>query len=306
MVVRWSGLLALLIFVSAMVSGCGGGEESASAQEAEMPDPLVMGIIPSEENAEMLRTYEPMVEHLSKELGVEVEPYTATDYSGIVEAMRSGNVDVAVFGPFSYVLANKVAGAEAIAAQVTEEDQKTPTYHSLIITRPDSGIQNIEDLRGKTFSFVDPASTSGYLFPSKGMTDAGIDPEQDLKESTFAGGHDASALAVQNGTVDAGAVADSTYEGMVEEGVLSEKKVEVIWESQAIPESPVAVSDDLSPKIQREIKSTFTGMTEEKVGAPLGADEAVGYAGVSDSDYDVVRNVVDQLDLDLEKVANQD
>lgn len=158
--VRSLALLAGLLAALVAIGGCGGGSGS-SAQigggGGEMPDELVMGTIPSEENAEMLRTYEPMVEYMSDELGTTVKPYTATDYSGIVEAIRSGRVDLAVFGPFSYVLAHKVAGAEAVAAQTTEEGQKTSTYHSLIITQPDSGIKSIGDLQGRTFSFVDPA-----------------------------------------------------------------------------------------------------------------------------------------------------
>lgn len=153
-------------------------------------------VIPAEDNAKMVRAFEPVVGYLGGELGVEVEIYTATDYSGIIEAMRSGNVDVAWFGPLSCMLATEVAGAEAIAVQVTEEGEKSTTYHSLMIARADGDIESIEDLRGRSFTFVDPASTSGNLFPRKAFAEAGIDPERDLAETTYAGGHDASALAM--------------------------------------------------------------------------------------------------------------
>ncbi|MGH3147828.1 MAG: phosphate/phosphite/phosphonate ABC transporter substrate-binding protein, partial [Rubrobacter sp.] len=208
----------------AVVAGCGGGEESASAQGGQMPDELVMGIIPAEDNQEMVRLFQPVADYMGEELGTEIELYTATDYSGIIEAMRSGNVDLAWYGPLSYVLANEVADAEAIAVQTTEEGVKDPSYHSLMITQADSGITEIEDLEGKSFAFVDPASTSGNLFPRKAFDEAGMDPEKDLAESTYAGGHDASALAVTNGTVDGAAVADTTFDLMVEEGTINESE----------------------------------------------------------------------------------
>lgn len=268
-----------------------------------MPDPLVMGIIPAEDNAEMLRQYEPIVEHMSEELGVEVEPYTATDYSGIIESMRSGDVQVAWLGPLSYVLAAEVAGAEAIAVQQTEEGED-PTYKSLIVTQPDSDIQGIEDLRGKTFSFVDPASTSGNLFPRKAMVDAGLEPDTDLAEATYAGGHDASALAVANGDVEAGAVADSTLESMVSEGAMEEGALRVVAESDPIPESPIAVSEDLPEPVKQQLKELFLSMTPETVGSEtLGSEDAIGYVEAKDEDYQAVRDLVETLDLNLEELA---
>jgi phosphonate transport system substrate-binding protein len=300
-------LIFSLLMALVFVAGCSGGDETASAQSgAAVPDPLVMGIIPAEDNAEMIRAFDPVAEHVGGELGVEVELYTATDYSGIIESMRSGQVDAAWFGPLSYVLASEVAGAEAIAVQTTEDGQEDPSYRSLIITRAGSDIQSIEDLKGKTFSFVDPASTSGNLFPRKAFKEARVDPERDLAESTFAGGHDASALAVQNGTVDAGAVADTTLEGMIEGGVISEEEIRVIHESEPIPESPIAVREDLPPEVKQRIQEIFLDMTPEDVGtATLGSEDAVGYVEAKDSDYDVIRELVDTLNLDLEKLGSE-
>lgn len=314
-VFRGMQLLVVTLLVAAVAVGCGGGSsvgnagvqgggEQAAAAVEGMPDPLVMGIIPAEDNSEMLRQYEPIVEYMSEELGVEVEPYTATDYSGIIESMRSGDVQVAWFGPLSYVLATEVAGAEAIAVQQTEEGQD-PTYKSLIVTQPDSDIQSIEDLRGKTFSFVDPASTSGNLFPRKAMVDAGLEPDTDLAEATYAGGHDASALAVANGDVEAGAVADSTLESMVSEGVMEEGDLRVVAESDPIPESPIAVSEDLPEPAKQQLKELFLGMTPETVGAEtLGSEDAIGYVEAKDEDYQAVRDLVETLDLNLEELAN--
>lgn len=307
---RSLALLVALIAALGLIAGCSGSgaQESETEQggQKEMPDKLVMGIIPAEDNAEMLRAFEPVIEHVSEELGVEVEAYTATDYSGVIEAMRSGKVDVAWFGPLSYVLASEMAGAEAIAVQIKEEGKKDPTYKSLMVTQAGSDIESIEDLRGGSFSFVDPASTSGNLFPRKAFAEAGIDPDEDLAEATFAGGHDASALAAKNGTVDAGAVANTVLEGMFEEGVIKEDEVRIIHESEPIPESPVAVREDLPQEAKERIKEVFINMTPEDVGqSTLGSEDAVGYVEATDEDYDVIRELVDTLNLDLEELGRK-
>jgi phosphonate transport system substrate-binding protein len=218
--------------------------------------------------------------------------------------MRAERVDVANFGAFSYVLAARVADAAAIVVP-TDEAGKQPHYKSTIITRPDSGIENLGDLRGKTLAFVDPTSTSGYLYPRKGLVEAGLDPDKDLGRTTFAGGHDAVALAVKNGTVDAGAVADVLHARMVRGGIISRGDTEIIWESEPIPGDPVAVRADLPPDLKRRIRDSFLSMTPEQVGGPLGITGAVGYVEVSDEDYDGIRDLVRTLDLDLDALADE-
>lgn len=305
---RGAGLLAVLSVALVMLAGCGSsGEESAAAQDGggEIPDPLEMGIIPAEDNAEQVREFEPVADYVGEQLGVDVELYTATDYSGIIEAMRSEQVDIAWYGPLSYVLASEVADAEAVAVQITDEGETDPTYKSLMITNSASDVQNIEDLRGKTFSFVDPASTSGNLFPRKAFDEAGIDPATDLEDTIYAGGHDASALAVKNDKVAAGAVANTVLENMITEGIIKDGEVRVIHESQPIPESPIAVRTGLPDEVKQRIQEVFVNMTPEDAGAETLGSEAVGYVETGDSDYEVVRDLVDTLDLDLEKLANE-
>lgn len=301
-VLRKFATLSVVLMALVIASGCGGGEEESSANAqgggAEMPDPLVMGLIPAESNQDVLRDYEALVEYLSEELGVEVEPYTATDYSGIIEAMRSGEVDLAWFGPLSYVLAEEVAGAEAVAVPYEVEGEE-PTYKSVLLTQAGNDeIQAVEDLAGKTFSFVDPASTSGNLYPRKVMRDAGINPETDLAEARFAGGHDASILAVANGTVDAGASWDGQLQEMIDAGVVEEDAVKVIAESEPIPKDPVAVRGDLPEEAKKRIQEAFLNANAETVGAGnLGSEGAIGYQETSDERYDGVRELVDEMEL---------
>lgn len=293
-----TGLLAALV----VVAGCGGGgqESAAKGQEegSEMPDKLVMGLIPAESNQEVVRDYEPLVEYLSEELGVEVEPYTATDYSGIIEAMRSEKVDMAWFGPLAYVLAEDVAGAEAVAVPF-EVEGEDPTYKSVMLTQADNDdIQAVEDVADKTFSFVDPASTSGNLYPRKMMLDAGVDPETDLAEAKYAGGHDASILAVANGSVEAGASWDGQLQQMIDAGAVEKDAVKVVAESDPIPKDPVAVRGDLPDEAKTRIQEAFLNATPKSVGADnLGSESAIGYQETSDARYDSVRELVDKMEL---------
>jgi phosphonate transport system substrate-binding protein len=175
---------------------------------------LRIGLIPTEDQLEMLRKFEPAKAYLERELDMPVETFTATDYTAVIEAMRAKKIDVAYLGPFSYVLATERANAEAIVTGGTDTGD-VATYHSCIITHKDSGLKNIDNLKENanevTFAFVDPASTSGNLIPRGYLLSIGIDPDTDLKECMFAGGHDAVGLSVKSEKVDAGAMYDIGY-----------------------------------------------------------------------------------------------
>lgn len=305
--IRASKLLIALAAVLVTVAGCAGagqqGVASTQGGEGQMPETLVVGLIPSENNQEMLRQFDPMIKYLEKKLGTKVKAYTATDYSGIIEAMRSDKVDVALFGPLSYVLASEVAGAESIAVAFKKEGEE-PTYRSLIVTQANSDIKSVKDLKGKTFSFVDPASTSGYLYARKMLIDGGIDPDKDLAGSRFAGGHDASLLAVQNGSVNAGAVWDGQYEKMVKAGAVSEDKVRIVTRSEPIPKDPVAVRKNLPPEVKQRIKDAFLTMTPQELGGTsVDGAGAIGYKEAPDKNYDTIRDLVKMLNLDLKKLG---
>lgn len=294
--------LASVALVS--VAGCGNAGGQSESGGGGMPDPLRIGVIPSEDTQDVAAAFEPVADYVGEQLGVSAELYTATDYSGIIEAMGSGEAEVAWLGPLSYVLASQRAEAEAIAVQIEEEGSQTPTYQSFIITKADSNVRDVKDLEGKTFAFVDPASTSGNLFPRKAFADAGMNPDEDLAEANFAGGHDASALAVSNGDVDAGAVASTVFDGMIEEGVIKEDQVRKIWESDPIPQSPIAVRGNIPAGAKDRIQQTFVNLTADKVGADQVSPEgAIGYVKAKDSDYDVIRELAETLDLDTGQLS---
>lgn len=299
-------LLVILALSMLLLAGCGdekqneGSNAPAEKQGAEMKV-LKMGLIPAEDQEEMLKRFGGTIAYLEKKLGMKVETFVATDYSGVIEAMRSKKIDVAFFGPFSYVLASGVAGAEAFAVGVRKNGKST--YRSIIVTHKDSGIKTLNDLKGKDFVFVDPASTSGNLIPRLILKKAGIDPEKDFKSVTYAGGHDAVELAIKNKKAPAGADNDITYEKMVEEKLISPGENIIIAKSDPIPGSPIAWRKDLPEDLKQKINQAFLNMHNEDPGALSGYGAIIRYDEASDSDYDIIREAAKILNLDLKKMG---
>lgn len=267
---------------------------------------LRIGLIPAEDMEAIIRQFEPLTAYLRAELEVEdFEVFRATDYTAVIEAMRGGKLDLAWFGPFSYVLAHEVADARSLVMAGTA-DGEPATYHSLIVTTPGTGITDLEGLRGRTFSFVDPASTSGNLIPRSLLVENGIDPDADM-EAIYAGGHDASMLAVLNGRVDAGAVSDVTFEQLIREEQATESDFVIIAESDPIPESPFATRADMDPGLRERIRQVMLRaheeLGEETVSAIL-EENGARFVDSPDELYDPLREVVETLDLDLAELAS--
>lgn len=262
-------LLPLLLVVVLLGAACGGGAETVSAEgeseeaagtRAGWPTNLVFAAVPAEASTELEDSYEPVIAMLREELGIEIEMIQAADYAGVIEGMISGKVHLAQFGPFSYVIA-KLNGAKIEpAGAIIKEKGGTAGYQSYGITTPGSGITSLEDYAGKNVCFVDPGSTSGFLYPSAGLIDAGVivnGTEAELAKgftAVFAGGHDSSALSVKNGDCDAGFAFDTMVDvELIEKGDLEEGDLEIIWKSEVIPGSPLAVNQELPEDLLAEI-----------------------------------------------------
>ena len=289
-----TAILGLLLSLSIILSGCQTGAKTAK-DEIKV---LKMGLIPADDAEEMLRSYEPVKEYLSEKLGIPVEIQVTSDYTAAIEAMRSKHIDMAWFGPFSYIIASNVAGAEAIVNGVRRSDGKSD-YHSIIVTRADSGIKTLEDLKGKSFAFVDPASTSGNLIPRKMLIENGIDPDNDFSMSYYAGTHNAVEYAVANKKVDAGADSDSSYDRMVQAGEIDPKVNKIIYTSESIPGSPIAVRGDLPVELKGKIQIALITMDQQTMHQVDGWGDIARYQKVTDSDYDVIRETAKILGMDV-------
>lgn len=259
---------------------------------------LRIGLIPSEDSQSMIESSQQVLDQLQAKLGMPVKPFVATDYNGVIEALRSKKLDVAYLGPFSYVLASQVADVEAFAVAVTKKTGKS-AYRSLIVARPDSGIQSLADLKGHTFAFVDPSSASGHLFPKAGIEQAGYQPDELFSRVIFSGSHDASILAVANRKVDAAAVADRILATATAQGQVKPDELRIVWSSSDIPESPMVWRKDLDPALKQKLAAALAEVKD----IPWGDQGMLnGFQPTRDSAYDVVRDTAKVLDLDLSKM----
>ncbi|GAW90997.1 phosphate/phosphite/phosphonate ABC transporter substrate-binding protein [Calderihabitans maritimus] len=274
-------LLSLVFFFAA---GCSG-----QAQETK----LRVGLIPNQSPDKVKAQYEPFRKYLSEKLNMPVELFVAVDYTAVVEAMASGKLDVAYFGGLTYVQAKQRA---EIYPSVTEIDRYSHTtkYHSLIIAPANSPVETVADLKGKTFAFGDINSTSGSLYPRIMLDRAGIKVPEDLKQVIYTGGHDATALAVQNQTVDAGGVEDRIFYTLVEQGVIDPDKVKIIARSDPIEGYPWVVRVGLDKDLVERITQAFLDMDDPEL---LKLMRAEGYARVSDADYLYIEEEAQRLGL---------
>jgi len=283
----------------------GSGAAKAPAAKAAVEvgtarKPVVMAFVPSTEVEKIVEGARPLMELLEEKTGLKFKDYVATSYIGVVEAMGQGHVHVAWLPTLAYVLAHQRNGAEAVLKVVRHGKD---TYYGLIFTRTDSGINTLEDLKGRTFAFVEEASASGHLYPRALLLKHGIDPDRDLARYMFAGGHDSAVLAVYKGNVDAGAMYDDArdkFKNTMPE-VFDETKI--IAKTDPIPSDTVAVAADLPPDVVAKIVQALVEILRDEKTKHVLYDiyEIEGLAPAQDSDYDPVREMASVLDLDLEK-----
>jgi phosphonate transport system substrate-binding protein len=280
-----------------------GADKSGSADGAANTDKLIFAAIPSEQETDARQSYKTVIEMLGESTGRQVEFKQTTNYNGAIEGMKSGTVDVAALGPFSYVLARTV-GAKITPVGVSVEESKEPTYHSYGIARGnDREVDSLEDFQGKKVCFVDPASTSGFLFPSAGLKEAGLDPETDVTP-VMAGAHDLSVQSVKAGKCDVGFASDTMVDTtMPANGSLKPGELKVVWKSPAIPSSPVAMRDALPAEVKKKIVSTFieklnkdwlveNGRCKDADSCLVSGESAIwGYVPAEDKTYDPIRKV---------------
>jgi phosphonate transport system substrate-binding protein len=182
--------------------------------------------IPEEAATEQIRKFTPLAQYLEKKLGVKVEFTPVTDYPAAVEAMVNKKIDLVWFGGFTYVQASIRSKGKVIPIAQREEDTK---FQSVFITKTDSGIKKLEDLKGKQVSFGSASSTSGHLMPRSFLLQAKIDPEKDFKRVAFSGAHDATIASVVSGKVDAAALDITVWKKFVAENKVDTKAVDVFY-----------------------------------------------------------------------------
>jgi len=258
------------------------------------PETLKVALLPDENASTVIKNNKPLEIYLEKELGKKIELVVTTDYSSMIEAMRHGRIDMAYFGPLSYVLAKQKSDIEPFAAM---KQKGSTTYQSVLIANTGAGIAKISDIVNKNVAYGDKASTSSHLIPKSILAENGLKAGENYREH-FAGAHDAVAMAVQNGHAQAGGVSKPIFESLVQRGLVDANKVKGFAESKPYPQYPWTMRSNLKPELKEKIRAAFLNLKDPEVLKPFKAD---GFGPISDKDYDVVRSLGTLLKLDLSK-----
>jgi phosphonate transport system substrate-binding protein len=213
----------------------------AVAGAAEPPLKLGVGLFqPDREKNDA--TYRPLAEYLSAKLKRPVELRTVDSWEGLAKSLANGETDLALMGPWGYVLANHQAGAQVISTILYDGK---PEYFAIMVTHPASGINSPADLKGRTFAFGDKGSTSGYLIPLHYLMQQGITPEKYFSKVVHTS-HQAIETQVTQGVLDAGADYNRNRNAMIEQGLIKAEQSKIIWTSAPLPNDAFAVSSALA------------------------------------------------------------
>ena len=261
MIDRRSVLLA--VAASTMIASV--GVANASDWKAKYPE-LVFAIVPSENASSVNDRYGPMMEYLSKQLGVKVTLRVAADYAAVIEGQRAGQIHIGYYGPASFARALMIgAKVEAFAQDVNADGTKG--YYSVLWVKKDNPASKIEDLKGKNLCLVDPNSTSGNNVPRYSMDKAGIDPEKFFSKTVYAGSHENAIIGVQQGTCD-GAFNwyndenESLLMRMDRKGMAKYSDFKMIFKSDVIVNSPMAVLADMPADLKLAIKDAILNVSK--------------------------------------------
>ncbi|MGE5676225.1 MAG: phosphate/phosphite/phosphonate ABC transporter substrate-binding protein [Mycobacterium leprae] len=311
-----AGVMALSLLV---IAGCSSQPSTKADSKAADTKPaapkiekLTVGFVPSQDAAAISDKVKPMSDFLSKELGIPVTTYTGTNFAAVVEGMGSKQVDIGFLNAFSYVLAHSNYGTVTILKSVRNGNYQ---YRAQLTTRAEDKIPVCDQkadpkctatfnaLKGKKLAFVDPGSTSGYLFPAFYMTNSGVDPQEGkfFSKVIMAGGHDTSVKSVYNKTVDAAWSFEDARTLLSKDFPDVMTKLVPVAYTDWIPNDGISVRKDLPADLVQKITDAFLKYASTDDGKKVLKDLYTidGFAASKDADYDVVRSTAKAMNIDL-------
>jgi phosphonate transport system substrate-binding protein len=294
---RFSFLIVIVALLVLALSACGGEPELGTEE-----NPIVMSFVPSGDTQDIIASGDTLAQMLAERTGLTVQSNVGTDFSSVREAMCAGQAHIGWLNTFNYVMANEQCGVDAALAT---SRFGTTTYAGQIIVRADSGIETLEDLRGKVMCWVDPASTSGYIIPRIMLAANGIDPDTDFSQTIEAGSHNNVVTQVYNGDCDAGATFSDARTGIEEEFPDVLEQVAVLATTADIPNDSVSFIQDFPEDMRAEVVAALLDIA----GSPEGQEALntlYNIEGLVESDnsfYDTFRADLSRAGINVEELA---
>jgi phosphonate transport system substrate-binding protein len=294
-------------FLATLALAAGFAAGTANAADLCPNDGVVrFGVEPFESAQRMLPVYTDVAKLIGDKLGCKIQLYVATSYNAEIEAMRNNKLEFGQFGPLGYVLAHQVAHAEAVAS-FAGADGKPATYYASIVTWPGSGIKSLADVKGRSFAYADPASTSGHLFPAYGLRKSGVDPDNGVK-AIYAGSHTASFEALRNHKVNAGELNSEQIASAKAHNEYDPSAFITLWQSEPIPLDPLAIRGDLPADFKARLAKVLSTLDLHELSPEdqkfLASNENPTLKTVPQTDaaYNQIRDLVSTLHIDLAKL----
>lgn len=272
-----------------LLGACSESGQNTTSVTTEL-DTLRVGFPPDENAAEIIRKNQPLLEYLKQATGfAEVKIVVPKTYTAAVEEMARGNLDMVYFGGLTYVLAKRDVDITPI---VRGKVGGTTDNFSYIITRKDSGIKTLEDIKGRRFAFGDVASTSGHLIPHQALRKIHLNPNTDFSQLEYTGAHDKTAYAVFEKKVDAGAMNSRLFPILVEQGKIDGKQMKILWKSKPFADYPWAVRTALGDEVIKRLTNAFINLKDKEM---LKLLKVEAYERTTDADFDNIREAAINL-----------
>ncbi len=225
------------------------------------------GILSGENERDRIARYTPFEAYLERELGIEVEIFTAGNYDGVIQAIAADQIEFAFFGSSSYAAAYTATDGGVMPLVTRVQNDGSTGYYSIIVTRCDSGLDDLASLEGKVLAFADPDSTSGFAVPYFNLAKE-LDPETYFAAIPFSGSHEAGVQAVVNGTFDAAATymtneTNGIISRMVSKGMIDEGEACPIWKSPEITSGPLAARSNLPQGLVDAMRTAIMEIPEK-------------------------------------------
>ena len=290
-------LLALFSFVFVFsIVGCSAKTETKKEEKV-----IKMGFVPLKNSERLVEDLKPISDYLTERLGVKVEAFTASNYIGVVEGLGSGSVDFGIIPPFSSLLAQKQSNAKPILTSKGKTGK--PGYTAELYVRKDSGIKSLQDVKGKKVAFVDPSSSSGYIYPGAMLVNAGLNLDKDISYQ-FSGGHDKSLQLLLNKDVDVIATFDGVEDRYAKDFPQAKTDIQKLASSDMIPGVMVTTSGKMDKELQEKLEKALRDIEKDPKMKEMFTKmfSITGFTDVDQDAYKKVEATAKVMNVDLDKV----